>query len=352
MAIYYDNIIFSLQRAGGISVVWQNLLSEIQKINDDCYAIEYKGCEKNIFRQQLDFRPDKILHCKIRISKIIEQLVSVRLNNVTKPFVFHSSYYRICNNMMAQNVTTVHDFIYENIFSKKSISEQIRLWQNYKAIRQSKKVVCISENTKKDLLKYLPDINESDICVIYNGVSNDYKILDSRFTIYNDYILFVGGRQSYKNFEFAARVVKHTKFKLLVCGNELTATEKQLLEEILGPDRYLCKLRPSNLELNQIYNSAYCLFYPSSYEGFGIPILEAQRAGCPVIALNSSSIPEVIGNGGLLLNKLDIGEAVSLINEIENIRTVLITEGINNSMKFSWEKMAKEYNRLYNDLLK
>jgi len=234
------------------------------------------------------------------------------------------------------------------------LKEKFRLWLNYHSIKNSDHIVCISKNTKKDLLNYIPDVDESKISVIYNGVSKEYRPLHSIEQQYGDYILFVGGRQNYKNFEFTVNAVRDTKYKLLICGNELSNLEKKMLDELLGLHRYKFKLRPSNIELNNIYNQVHSLIYPSSYEGFGIPVLEAQRAGCPVVALNTSSIPEIIGDGGLLLNSLDKEEFKSLIFEIDSFRNRerLIEAGLYNSSKYSWTKMANGYKSLYDKLLK
>ena len=106
-------------------------------------------------------------------------------------------------------------------------------------------------------------------------------------------------------------------------------------------------------KLNSLYNEAFCLFYTSLYEGFGLPILEAQQAGCPVIALNSSSIPEVIGDQRLLIDQVSedsIGHAINLLNDPEQ-RELIIEQGLRNVKRFSWDKMAEEYYNLYNSIV-
>ncbi|WP_302105514.1 glycosyltransferase, partial [uncultured Duncaniella sp.] len=97
----------------------------------------------------------------------------------------------------------------------------------------------------------------------------------------------------------------------------------------------------------------HCLAYPSSYEGFGIPVLEAQRAGCPVIALKSSSIPEVMGNTWGMMDRLDESEFKWMLSRLHDtsLRNQTITDGLENSKRFSWEKMANDYICLYNRLL-
>ena len=222
---------------------------------------------------------------------------------------------------------------------------------NYRAIRNSDAIVCISENTKRDLFKFLPDIDPKKVYVIYNGVSDDYTIIESakKYTQYDKYILFVGGRNGYKNFDFVINSLKDTNYNLLICGNPLSKSEVTVLEHIL-PNRFVNIVYPSNEELNRIYNSVYALVYPSSYEGFGIPILEAQRAGCPVIAFNASSIPEVIGNTQLLMNSLSKNELIGKLDLLncDGLREKVVEDGLRNSRNFSWRKMAKEYFNLYN----
>ena len=348
--IVYDNIIFSLQRAGGISVVWSSLVERVLKMTDDLAFLEYENAKENIFRQSLDI-PIQKLRISKKFSKIFSQLMNPTVG-YGQPFIFHSSYFRTCSNPNAINVTTVHDFIYEQ--GKPNLKQKLRIWLNYNALKRSDAIVCISENTKKDLLRFLPEVAGKDIRVIYNGVSEEYNSLDNiPYPQYKDTILYVGGRQSYKNFEFLVKGIKDTKYSLLICGSDLSEAETRLLDLNL-PGRYEVVLYPSNDELNRIYNSVYCLAYPSSYEGFGIPVLEAQRAGCPVIALSASSIPEIIGENALMMSKLDSDEMINLLDKLQSpqCREDVIKAGLKNVERFSWEKMANDYMELYESLLK
>ncbi len=295
--IVLDNIIFSLQRAGGISVFWQQLISNLLKTSEDIRYIEYESSDCNLFRQRLDIPESSIIKKKLN-SKLIAQFLHPRIN-IKEKFIFHSSYFRTCSLKNAINVTTVHDFIYQQ--SKMTLKQRIRTELNVQAIKNSDAVVCVSENTKRDLMKYVPDVDPSRVHIIYNGVSEDFRVIDE--TPYPDlkgHILYVGGRQSYKNFPFLIDCIKDTEFHLLICGSELSNEETALLDEHL-PGRYKQIIFPDNEELNKVYNSVYALAYPSSYEGFGIPVIEAQRSGCPVIALDASSIPEIISDHSLLI---------------------------------------------------
>ena len=203
MKIIYDNIIFSGQKTGGISVVWYELLKRI--ILDArfvCLFIEDSNCKNNIFRKKLSL--NNVLIKKgllLKFKKYFNPKIS--LNN---KFIFHSSYYRTSNNPNAINITTVHDFTYE--YFSKGLKRYIHTYQKNKAIKKSDFIICISENTKKDLLKFVNGVDEKKIRVIYNGVSENYfqlKNVNSNLLPFdkNSYVVFVGARNGYKNFNFA-----------------------------------------------------------------------------------------------------------------------------------------------------
>lgn len=348
--VYFDNIIFSLQKAGGISVVWANLIRRISRMNEDSVFLEYEGADDNIFRVGMELPKDRIKVLR-GFNKVLSQYLSPHIKS-NQPFIFHSSYFRTSNNRNAINVTTVHDFIYEQN-TRPTFRQKLRMMLNYRAIKRSDAIVCISDNTRKDLFKYVPDIDARKVSVIYNGVSEDYfPVTETPYPQYGNYILFVGGRQGYKNFEFVARALRQTDYKLLVCGASLSQSETEMLETHLK-NRYVHIGFPSNTELNKIYNSVYALAYPSSYEGFGIPVLEAQRAGCPVVALASSSIPEIIGDNALLMSELSEKKFVDLLDKIsdDNERVRVVNQGRINARRFSWDKMANAYMELYSSLL-
>lgn len=346
--IIFDNIVFSIQKAGGISVVWQELLQNIMTDNRlEIKCLEYPNYESNIFRKNLKIPKEKIISSTAPL--VISRYCSPKIK-VNSPIIFHSSYYRIIQNALVKNITTVHDFTYELMSS--GLRATIHKWQKFKAINNSEAIVCISKNTANDLINFIPSVEKKRIRIIYNGVSGDYKPLPDFQGSRRDSVLFVGMRSNYKNFKFSVEALCATKYKLIICGAPLTTDEKCFLNEKLGEDRYNYVGRVSNQQLNQLYNSVHCLAYPSSYEGFGIPILEAQRAKCPVIALNTSSIPEVMGPKSFLLNNLSVSDFRNKLEQLENdrIRTEIVEKGFDYSQKFSWKKMASEYMDLYEEL--
>ena len=350
----FDAIIFSLQRNGGISVVWYELLKRFADDVPIDYSVLFYEGENNWGKLLREHTRDNSISMPSSLIPAIRYL-PIHLNHQSSPFLFHSSYYRTCNNKNAINITTVHDFTYE--YYSDGIRKTLHHNQKQSAIKKADAIICISNNTKRDLLSFYPNIEPGRIRVIYNGVSDDYKIIpkDPNGLPFpsQSFILYVGGREKYKNYEVAVKAAESCKMNLVIVGRELSKDEEILTERYLSKNEYIVLSGVSNTTLNTLYNHAFCLLYPSMYEGFGIPILESQRAGCPVIAMNRSSIPEVIGDSPLLLQTSDSNEVIQKINLLHNkeVRNNIVEHGLSNSLRFSWDRMYNEYRDLYLDLL-
>lgn len=347
-----DNSAFFGPVSGGVSLVWYELITRLIRDNDfslkfiDAFSRNNKH-RKMLNLEEYETQSDPLIK--------VTQYLPVYVREQER-FIYHTPYYRYCLNPKAITITTVHDFTYE--YYRNGLAKHLHCWQKYRAIRHSDYIVCISENTKKDLLKFIPDIKENKIRIIYNGVSEDYHVIDKAnhnpqlpFAA-GSYLVFVGGRSTYKNFDFIKKHVGATKYNLVVVGNELSDNEVEDLKQYLPEERFVSTGFLSNQTLNEIYNYAAALVYPSSYEGFGIPVIEAQKAGCPVIAYDSSSIPEVIGETPLLMEELT-GEAfIEKVNLLDDSRLMadVVASGIENAKRFSWERMYQEYKQMYTEI--
>jgi mannosyltransferase len=173
----------------------------------------------------------------------------------------------------------------------------------------------------------------------------------------NEYVLYVGERKSaYKNFRLSVQACARVKRPLVfVGGGAVTMEERAFLDAQLGPNRHTHLLGLDNQTLNILYNHAFCFLYPSLYEGFGIPILEAQRAGCPVVSTNRSSIPEVAGEGAFLVDDVSVAGVSGMLEHIAGADTETrrkVQMGAANAHRFSWDKCYLETKHVYEQLLR
>jgi mannosyltransferase len=192
--------------------------------------------------------------------------------------------------------------------------------------------------------------------VIYNGVSDDYHVVtDIECNAqYGKFMLFVGSREVYKNFNLAVMASRRANMNLVIVGSRLTGKEIKFLEKELGKHRFFSLSGIPNSELNILYNQAHCFLYLSSYEGFGIPVLEAQKAGCPVITLDAPSVVEIIGDTTLVADTKDVDSIVEKIEMLsdESLRKTVIESGMRNAKKYNWDKMAEQVLVLYANAIK
>jgi len=348
LKIYLDNIIFSLQSAGGVSTYWYELWKELLKDKDQ-YVIALEQCQnnKNMLRKMLDIQPKMILsEAKTKINLI--RYIPIQKKIVVQS-IFHSSYYRYSKQKDIVQIVTIHDFTYE--YYRSGVSKLIHSWQKGNAIRQADGLICVSNNTRNDLLKFYPQLNPDKVRVIYNGVSNDFypindcndKTLEQ--VINNPYYLFIGDRSKYKNFDIAVELAQTFVDKHLVIVGSKQLNERELGNlntKLKNRWHFICNV--SQGQLNTLYNFAFCLLYLSEYEGFGIPVIEAMGAGCPVVALNRSSIPEVAGSAAILCDNTNISDLYDKVKVLDNpkVRAEIITKGFAQAKIFSWEKCYQE----------
>ena len=336
-----DGIIFSLQRNGGISVYFSELWQRVASLNVEAMLLMFGDNEASSLCRQDSMRQNMS-------PRFLERYRNVAVKGSG---VFHSSYYRNTTTFSHANITTVYDFTYEKYM--KAPSRWLHSWQKFRSIRNSDAILCISENTKSDLCEYLPDISADRIFVTPLAANEAFRS-DSSPGTPQDYVLFVGSRVSYKNFPLLVNAMGHMpRVRLLVVGGgQFSREELALLERVLA-GRYLHQGNVTVERLKDLYRGALCLVYPTAYEGFGIPVLEAMAAGCPVIAMNSSSIPEVAGDAAVLLDspdQKDLSDAIEHVSR-SDVRRELIAKGMRRAQLFSWDATFSRTRAVYETLL-
>jgi glycosyltransferase involved in cell wall biosynthesis len=320
MKILLDNIIFNLQAHGGISVYWRELTRRLSLDRQNSIESVEEGKKIPTFVKR--FLPQLTTHSK------------------AGPFIFHSSYYRICLARSAQNIVTVHDFTHRRLGG--GLKNFLFIIQQSLAILKAARIICVSESTKSDLIKFFPKVDPGKIDVIYNGISEIYLSQAALRGPYSPagrkYVLFVGSRATYKNFYKVVAAVGRTDLNLVVAGSEqLSNAEKSELDQLL-PSRWSFAHRPSDEALVKLYSEALCLLYPSSYEGFGIPVLEAAACGVPAIVCRISSLPEVAGPSTFLINRPDVAQIYDALNQIQRGLWQADSDGgREHALKFTWD---------------
>lgn len=362
MKILLDNSIYSRVTNGGVSNYWYELSNYLKTTadGDNIFFIESSAENNNFHRQQLLIDQSKIITEKKPIIEFVSRLRPISLN-IDDYYLYHSSYYR--NLKTTDNhveVTTVHDFTH-NFYSsvlKKVVHNKLK----YESINNANGIICISESTYNDLMRFCPPKKNQQVTIIHNGVSEDYFKINSIneqqaiflnfYELNKSYLLFVGSRANYKNFKFVIELLKETpEIRLIVVGNPFVKSEIKLLDKETA-SRITLISNIKNDELNLLYNFAEAFIYPSSYEGFGIPVIEAMRAGCPVLALANSSITEISGDAGILFDNLSIEDFKKQLLRLKDssFKSDIIEKGVEQSKKFSWKKCCEETYNFYKEI--
>jgi len=281
--------------------------------------------------------------------------------------LFHESSFIAPMFKKCPTVVTVHDVAY--LYIPFCYTYRTRLYFEVLltgSIRKSNVVIAVSESVKKDIVNNF-SVSPDKIKVIYEGVDEMFRPIDDIVEterekkicgIKGDFILVVSGVTPRKNLIRLIRAFKllrdgkKTNAQLVIVGEKAWWSEEIFREaESCGDedDIIFCGYLPDK-DLICLYNSAKVFVHPSLYEGFGLPILEAMACGCPVVASNVSSIPEICGGAALLVdpeNVEGLADAVHRVMNDEFLRKSLIEKGIKRARKFSWKKTAEETLAVY-----
>lgn len=361
MRILYDGAVTQERGAGGIKRYFNNLIarlpSDFEPHFTTCRAAvepepEHPRLRVHRFRR---FRPQ-------RVSVKLEKAFFGRVQDSVSFDLAHPTYYTLLSQREVSDyrcpvVITVWDMIHE-LFPELYPNREF-VARKQRAIEAADAVICISENTKRDLLSRY-QVDESRILVTHLASSLDLGAMrGDEPTLSRPYFLYVGARAGYKNFDgllsaFAAASLS-PETVLAVVGPPFSEDEQKRIAELRLSGRVENFAQVSDAGLVALYRRSLALVYPSRYEGFGIPPLEAMQCGTPVIASDRSSIPEVVGDAGILVNPDRPDELTDALVAVANepaLRESLIARGHDRVKQFSWDRTTEQTLNLYRKLAK
>jgi glycosyltransferase involved in cell wall biosynthesis len=361
--ILYDGVLFSTPLTGGARRYFSNLISRLPPADEPWVTITKRPDDhfpthpSMHVRRFPRFRPEKL-------SSIAERAYFRRIERRTKFDLAHPTYYynlarRRLRNYRCPAVVTVHDMICE-LFWKGTAAGESETEHKRRAIADAQKVICISHHTKQDLVE-LFGVQESKIRVVYLATELSASMAAADASVpERPYFLYVGGHEAaYKNFDrllrcMATVVARHSDVLLAVVGPPFTPTRLATIDALRLTQNVVHIGGVSDAHLAKLYNRSVALVYPSLYEGFGIPPLEAMACETAVITSNRSSIPEVVDNAAMLVDPESdeqLSAAMIMLLEDRSRREELIRLGRNRARHFSWDKMAAETCEIYREVV-
>lgn len=374
MNVYFDPQIFLTQRVGGVSryfLCLKKALVENGLCGVDSWSFIYRNMYLGkghgiMYLQPFGIRKiDSLVASStaFRYMGAVNNLVALKRFRRPQCDVIHltgdDSAYLSGTTLKKPVIATVHDLIAE-LYPEHFPEIKSWLRQRENTFKRADHLICISECTKRDL-KNIYNIPDEKISMVYHG-SPDYLQNVRTFAFANRtgnslqrYVLYVGDRKTpYKNFlpmaERLAEALKQNPDLGLVCvGAPFTAAELGFFKK-LGTDKQVLAVQAHDDELFSIYANAACLILPSLYEGFGFPLLEAMKAGCPILSSNSSSLPEVGGNGALYFHPVSFegfGEQLNLLLLNNDVKTGLLDKQPGILKNFSWQITARRTYEAY-----
>jgi glycosyltransferase involved in cell wall biosynthesis len=367
MRIVYDHQVFSWQKYGGISRYFCELAVRIASDSETTVQV-FAPLYVNEYLRRVQQVPHLVRGMKVpqvpktgRMMNLANRFLVRKWLGRSSPDVVHETYYsdRPLAPKSSKIVVTVYDMVHEK-FNGGCLSADKTGSNKAMAVARADHVICISENTKKDLIELL-DIRPEKISVIYLGYELECASPEKKSERTQEpYILYVGNRDRYKNFSrllqvYASSAWLQSNFKLVCFGGPpFTGTELQEIRRLGIPQAYVVRMDGNDAALARLYAGAAAFVYPSLYEGFGLPLLEAMAYDCPVVCSDSSSIPEVVGQAGEYFDPTDVHSIAAALDKVlgsSEHASELIRKGRQQVKRFSWDKCAQNTLRVYRELL-
>ena len=354
MQLVFDHQVFSSQQHGGISRYFCEVAERLAGY-DGCDVTVLAPMYVNAYLAKL---PSSIVAGRqvppIRYTARLRLLLSGVLARgwlaTARPDVVHETYFslRRVAPRRAACVVTVYDMTHERYPQYFSPDDDTAV-RKAAAVRRADRVICISESTRSDLLERLR-VNPEIVSVVHLAGAPVPAVRPTVPVVDGPYLLYVGARGGYKNFEGLLRAVAGSPALragmrvVAFGGGPLRPAERALVRELGLDERSVVQMSGDDAVLDAAYAFAAAFVYPSHYEGFGIPPLEAMARGCPVVCGSNSSLPEVVGDAAELCDTDDpesIAAAIERVVDSPAHAEALRVRGRARSAHFTWDRCAR-----------
>lgn len=359
--VLFDYQVFHSQRFGGISKYFAKLVSNMGSVSSGISIIY----SMNLYLRDLKMNgvkatPKMIFKIFEGIFRIVNLKRSVKDISNGDYDILHTTNlnpYILGHLGNKPFVMTIHDMTVEKF--PHYYKNHPELIANKKLLAdKAARIIAISECTKRDIME-IYGIDDSKIDVIYHGIENVGLVSGRPSKLPDNYILYVGVRSLYKNFPntlkaFALLAVDRPDLHLVLTGKPLSQSEKADIKAMGLSDRVVVFSDISDTTLYQLYRNARLFVYPSLYEGFGIPILEAFSQRCPVVLSDASCFPEVANDGAVYFDPNSVESMRSAMERVlddSDLRNRIVEIGFERMKQFTWEKTAELTERTYRKVL-
>lgn len=359
MKIGFDSRVIAYHNGSGLFTYSYNIMKELIKLDlqNEYYAFDINSKKKRMKINNID---------EIKVLRSEDFWYNMYNSNWKFTNIDVDIFFNMINGIGIPNkgykklYITIHDlipYIYPESCDKEHLRYVLRNTPDF--IYKADKIFTVSNNSKNDIIRYF-NVPESKIVVTYLAANECYMVMNKvnsnryikhKYGIDNNYILYVGGFSERKNIitlinAFEILIRKHKKkVKLIILGKESRTydmlsnriKELNIQNDVIFPG-YIC-----DNDMPYFYNSSLMLVYPSLYEGFGLPILEAMQCGTPVITANNSSISEIFQDTAILVDSMDESKYAEKMNELisnNKLRRRIIEMGLIKSKQFSWNNTA------------
>ncbi|MEW5803373.1 MAG: glycosyltransferase family 1 protein [bacterium] len=368
MKIFYDYQIFSLQSYGGISRYFSEIAARISRFDEarvTLCALAHRNdyLKSHSLNSFVGFYVPHIPKTS-KIRQLCNGIATRYYLEKWRPNIIHETYYKAyyprktAGNDKSKVVITIHDMIHEKFAECFPPADRVAVLKKA-AVSRADHIICVSQNTRNDVLN-LYRIGADRVSVVYHGCSLRVRTMGPGSPIIErPFILYVGQRKGHKNFKNLLRAYAASQrlkdAVSLVCfgGGAFDPGEIKMIRDLNLDAAQVIQIFGNDDTLAGLYDRAQAFVYPSLYEGFGIPPIEAMALRCPVVCSNTGSLPEIVGEAAEVFNPYEVEHIMSALERVvfsKSRSDELRRLGLEQAAQFGWDRCSRETYNIYKRL--